>query len=269
MSPLLYPKRVSKVTFGRLPIQSLKHHPLALVVLLLLLHRSGQALPHHRRPQLLPINSLHRRYECCYECRAPAKQASQKFGDVDTTSAKGMYSSIRHGTANKSAVPPPVAAPIPPAFAAPKNNFAPPPVRRVSSTTSTAEPVRATPPPPPPPPPRAVEPEPEEPGEWAEALYEYASEVRAYMLRLVSSMCSSLCLRILVTCNYKKARKCMWLRRHLTTGMNLLLSSLCRHSRHSHAGGLRYTKGNVVLCRLPMSNCSECTTRTRIVLLGV
>ncbi|KAI0761769.1 hypothetical protein BC629DRAFT_994960 [Irpex lacteus] len=102
--------------------------------------------------------------------------AQKKFGDVDTTSAKGMYSSIRHGTANKSAVPPPVAAPIPPAFAAPKNNFAPPPVRRVSSTTSTAEPVRATPPPPPPPPPRAVEPEPEEPGEWAEALYEYASE---------------------------------------------------------------------------------------------
>ncbi|KAI0092503.1 hypothetical protein BDY19DRAFT_990220 [Irpex rosettiformis] len=97
--------------------------------------------------------------------------SQKKFGDVDTTSAKGMYSSIRHGTANKTAVPPPVAPPVPPAFAPTANKFAPPPVRRVSSTAP--EPVRATPPPPPP---RAEpEPEPEESGEWAEALYEYNS----------------------------------------------------------------------------------------------
>ena len=91
-----------------------------------------------------------------------------------------MYSSIRHGTANKTAVPPPVAPPIPPAFAPTKNKFAPPPVRRVSDIPP--EPVRATPPPPPP---RAEpEPEPEEQGEWAEALYEYSSNVSAHMSNL-------------------------------------------------------------------------------------
>ncbi|KAI0346962.1 hypothetical protein BDW22DRAFT_1410907 [Trametopsis cervina] len=94
----------------------------------------------------------------------------KKFGDVDISSGKNAFLSIRNGTANKTATPPPVAPPVPPAFATPKRNFAPPPVRRVSSITP--EPVKATPPPPPP---RAA-PEPEETGEWAEALYEYTSE---------------------------------------------------------------------------------------------
>ncbi|KAI0699829.1 hypothetical protein BC835DRAFT_505457 [Cytidiella melzeri] len=96
----------------------------------------------------------------------------KKFGDVDLSSAKNMYQSIRHGTANKTATPPPVAPPVPAAFTTPRKQFAPPPVRRVSS--ATPEPVKAAPPPPPP----RAEPEPEavEQGEWAEALYDYSSE---------------------------------------------------------------------------------------------
>ncbi|KAJ3524532.1 hypothetical protein NM688_g8541 [Phlebia brevispora] len=88
-----------------------------------------------------------------------------------------MYSSIRHGTANKTAVPPPVAPPIPSALPPIKNEFGPPPVRRVSATNtrSTVAQKTASPPPPPPPRPRVEEPQVE--GDWAEALYDYSSEV--------------------------------------------------------------------------------------------
>lgn len=90
-----------------------------------------------------------------------------------------MFSSIRHGTANKSAVPASVTPPVPPAFAQRKSTFAPPPVRRVPSTTTSE--TQSTPPPPPVRPRQdpepEPEPEPEEPGEWAEALYDYSGTV--------------------------------------------------------------------------------------------
>ncbi|KIP09806.1 hypothetical protein PHLGIDRAFT_125956 [Phlebiopsis gigantea 11061_1 CR5-6] len=98
----------------------------------------------------------------------------KKFGDVDVTSGKNLYMSIRHGTANKQATPPSVAPPVPPALSHIKGDkFGPPPVRRVSSTASStpSETTRSVPPPPPP---AQEEPEPE--GEWAEAIYEYTSD---------------------------------------------------------------------------------------------
>ncbi|KAJ7087261.1 SH3-domain-containing protein [Mycena belliarum] len=83
----------------------------------------------------------------------------RKFGsDVDTTSAKNMFSSIR--TAGKTPqAPPPI---TPPAFAPRKNAYGPPPSRAAAAA--------ATPP--------AQEEEAEEEeaqGEWAEALYDYDS----------------------------------------------------------------------------------------------
>jgi len=77
---------------------------------------------------------------------------SKKFGDVDMSSAKGMFGSLRNSTAAKTATPAPVAPPTPSAFQR-KNTFAPPPVRQAS-----------------PPPPAQPE------GEIAEVLYDYSSE---------------------------------------------------------------------------------------------
>ncbi|KAJ7499363.1 SH3-domain-containing protein [Mycena latifolia] len=87
----------------------------------------------------------------------------RKFGsDVDTTSAKNMFSSIR----NSGKQPPPAVPIAPPAFAPRKNAYGPPPGRAGGPA--------ATPP--------AQEEEPEEEeaeeeaqGEWAEALYDYDS----------------------------------------------------------------------------------------------
>ncbi|KAJ7067832.1 SH3 domain-containing protein [Mycena amicta] len=78
----------------------------------------------------------------------------RKFGsDVDTTSAKNMFGSLR--SAGKTPAPaPPIA---PPAFAPRKNTWGPPPAAGRASVP---------------------EPEPEEEdvqGEWAEALYDYDS----------------------------------------------------------------------------------------------
>ncbi|KAJ8502072.1 hypothetical protein ONZ51_g215 [Trametes cubensis] len=99
---------------------------------------------------------------------------TRKFGgDVDVSSAKNMFSSIRGSTAAKHATPAQVAPPTPPAFSR-RNDFAPPP-RRVPSTSgsSNASPAANTPPPPVP---RRAQQEPEVEGEWAEALYDYHSE---------------------------------------------------------------------------------------------
>jgi len=112
--------------------------------------------------------------------RSTSKLIQQKkFGDVDLSSGKNMFSSLRNSTANKSAVPPPVAPPVPSAFAQKKNAFAPPPTRRMPSSSPSVESVetrpqvRATPPlPNRQPPPSAAE----EEGEWVEALYEYSSD---------------------------------------------------------------------------------------------
>ncbi|KAI0329972.1 SH3-domain-containing protein [Cubamyces sp. BRFM 1775] len=101
---------------------------------------------------------------------------TRKFGgDVDVSSAKNMFSSIRGSTAAKHATPAQVAPPTPPAFPR-RNDFAPPP-RRVPSTSGSSNASPAANTPPPPIPRRAQqEPEPEEEGEWAEALYDYHSE---------------------------------------------------------------------------------------------
>lgn len=90
------------------------------------------------------------------------------------SSGKNMFVSLRNSTANKSATPSLVAPPTPAAFPPKQNNYAPPPVRRVTSTSSRNE-TKSTSPVPPPAPPRRKEVEPE--GEWAEALYDYVSEV--------------------------------------------------------------------------------------------
>ncbi|THH07447.1 hypothetical protein EW146_g9316 [Bondarzewia mesenterica] len=97
--------------------------------------------------------------------RAPSDSTSKllptrKFGsDVDTSSAKSMLLSIRHGTANKSREIPSVVPPLPPALPHQKNAFAPPP-RRTLAPEPEPEP----------------EPEPAQEGEWAETLYDYSSE---------------------------------------------------------------------------------------------
>ena len=86
------------------------------------------------------------------------------------SSAGGMFRSLRGSTAAKNAPPPPVYTS--PALAGKKtaSEFAPPPVRRVPASSAAAA---------------APEPEVEEEegagagaGAWAEALYDYTSEVR-------------------------------------------------------------------------------------------
>jgi hypothetical protein len=89
-----------------------------------------------------------------------------------------MFRSLRGSTAAKNAPPPTVYAP--PAFAPKKamGTLPPPPVRRVSTTPAAPAPE-----------PEEVEPEPEqeEAGAWAEALYDYTSEVRTSFSSRISS----------------------------------------------------------------------------------
>lgn len=97
---------------------------------------------------------------------------SQKFGDVDTSSAKGMFGSIVTSSARKNAAPapPPVA---PAAFGQKKNPFGPPPVRRATSNSDdTPPPVQRHQ--------QEEEEEEETQGEWADALYDYESAVRDF-----------------------------------------------------------------------------------------
>ncbi|TDL29125.1 SH3-domain-containing protein [Rickenella mellea] len=91
---------------------------------------------------------------------------TKKFGDLDTSSTRNMFASLR--SSNKNAPP---AAPIPSALPKAGNSFAPPPRRAVSTAAPAAPPT----------PPRApsdeleYEDEEVESGEWAEALYDYSS----------------------------------------------------------------------------------------------
>ncbi|RDX52942.1 hypothetical protein OH76DRAFT_1343952 [Lentinus brumalis] len=94
----------------------------------------------------------------------------RKFGDVDMSSGKNMFSSIRNSTAAKHAAPAQIAPPTPPAFQR-KNDFAPPP-RRVPSTSASSPATSPAPPAPPALPRRNTQDE----GEWVEALYDYHSE---------------------------------------------------------------------------------------------
>ena len=82
---------------------------------------------------------------------------SKRFGDVDTTSKMSMLTS---SLSKKGGNPVVKTSPPPPAFGQPKNTFAPPPRRTPSA------------------------PAPEPAGEWAEALYDYESGVRACSLRV-------------------------------------------------------------------------------------
>ncbi|PPR03330.1 hypothetical protein CVT24_012606 [Panaeolus cyanescens] len=110
---------------------------------------------------------------------SPPLTSVRKFGDVDTSSAKNFFGSLRN--ANKPTSPPPPPN-VPPAFAPRQNNFGPPPKRTVSvSKTPSREPSpppAPAPPPPPPAPARRNKPEPEveeDDSEWLEAIYEYDS----------------------------------------------------------------------------------------------
>ncbi|KAF8164856.1 hypothetical protein B0H34DRAFT_648154 [Crassisporium funariophilum] len=98
----------------------------------------------------------------------------KKFGEVDTSSAKNFFGSLRNS--NSSGPPPPPS--VAPAFTPRQNNFGPPPMRRAASNVSaraiTPEPAPAPPPPAPRYQARQQEEE-EETGDWAEVLYEYDS----------------------------------------------------------------------------------------------
>ncbi|KIO31114.1 hypothetical protein M407DRAFT_241987 [Tulasnella calospora MUT 4182] len=111
--------------------------------------------------------------------RAPAGLQSGKHiggSKIDITSGGSIVSSM---FSSKKA--PTTSMPLPPPSSAPKSNysFAPPPVRRAPSSNASETPAASTPPPPPPPPPPPAPTrgqEPEEEGEWVEALYEYTSD---------------------------------------------------------------------------------------------
>ncbi|KAF9057351.1 hypothetical protein BJ165DRAFT_1520741 [Panaeolus papilionaceus] len=101
---------------------------------------------------------------------SPPLTTVRKFGDVDTSSTKNFFGSLRNSSKPTSPPPPP---PVPAAFAPRQNNFGPPPKRAVSITkTPSREPS------PPPAPARRNQPEPEEEeddSEWFEAIYAYDS----------------------------------------------------------------------------------------------
>ncbi|KAG8953540.1 hypothetical protein FRC00_006291 [Tulasnella sp. 408] len=112
--------------------------------------------------------------------RVPAGlQSGKHIGNskIDITSGGTIVSSMWN-----SRKTPATSMPSPPPSSAPKSsyNFAPPPVRRAPSSTASDTPAASTPPPPAPPPPPpapARGQEPEEEGQWVEALYEYTSDV--------------------------------------------------------------------------------------------
>jgi hypothetical protein len=91
-----------------------------------------------------------------------------------------MFRSLRGSTAAKSAPPPTVYTP--PAFTGKKasSGLPPPPIRRVSTSTSASSSAAHIPEPEEDAPqPESTEEEEEAAGEWAEALYDYTSQVRA------------------------------------------------------------------------------------------
>jgi len=101
--------------------------------------------------------------------------STRRFGsDVDVTSARGLFTSIRNSSKNSNQ---PLANPssyLPPPPSGPhKKQFAPPPVRRVTSDSSNSTTSTPTPPGPPPPPARKKD---EPVGEWAEILYDFTGD---------------------------------------------------------------------------------------------
>lgn len=92
-------------------------------------------------------------------------------GDVDLSSAKGLFTSVRNSSKSSNK---PLANPasfMPPQ---PGKKFPPPPVRRVTSDSSPGSAtIMTTPSTPPAPPPRKKE---EPAGEWAEVLYDFTGD---------------------------------------------------------------------------------------------
>lgn len=130
---------------------------------------------------------------------------AQKFGDVDMSSGKNMFSSIRNSTAAKHAAPAQIAPPTPPAFQR-KNDFAPPP-RRVPSTSASSPATSPAPPAPPALPRRNTQ----EEGEWVEALYDYHSEVGVSVVRdAAGGLGADVLDRTLATWICRRACACWW-----------------------------------------------------------
>lgn len=138
------------------------------------------------------------------------------------SSGKNMFLSLRHSTAEKSATPPSVAPQIPSAFAQKKSAFAPPPVRHVSATspppTRTSPAVESPPAAPPAPPPPSARPKEKPTGEWAEALYDYSSDVSTSLALYTSTCAHAFMQRIPVIWLCKKMNECWLLRDLQTTG---------------------------------------------------
>jgi len=88
--------------------------------------------------------------------------AFKKIGDIDTSSAKNFFGSLRNTNNSNSASPPPPTQQ--------QSNFGAPPVRRVVSNASP----RVVAPDPTAPPPRPQEEE-EKAGDWADVIYDYDS----------------------------------------------------------------------------------------------
>ena len=89
------------------------------------------------------------------------------MGDnIDTSSAKNFFGSLRSANNSNPAAP----SPSPPAFTPQQQSFGPPPVRRGASNVSPSPRVVAAPSPPPQ----------EETGEVADVLYDYNSGVSSY-----------------------------------------------------------------------------------------
>ena len=100
----------------------------------------------------------------------------QKFGDVDMSSGKNFYSSIRKSSPPKSAHSLSAVDNIPSALPGKNNLGTPLPTAAVSSAAPS----------------RQSEPEPgqEEQGVWAEALYDFESSVSVWFAAIYRTGCS-------------------------------------------------------------------------------
>lgn len=134
---------------------------------------TGPPKPPARKPSIKPAadDSTTKKYPVQRgDSTASSLSSTRTFGsNVDMTSAKGFYSSVR-GSPKIQPLANPSSFLPPPSSGTPKKQFAPPPVRRIASDSSQTS---TSPGPPPPPPPRRKE---EPSGEWADVLYDFTGE---------------------------------------------------------------------------------------------
>jgi len=97
---------------------------------------------------------------------ASPASALKKMGDIDTSSAKNFFGSLRNANNSNPA------SNVPPPPTQQQSNFGAPPVRRV---VSNASPRVAVPDPPPTTRPQEEEEEEEKVGDWADVIYDYDS----------------------------------------------------------------------------------------------